>query len=307
MLVLGYNITCNLFYKKYYFKQKKGVFDMTNTDQEIFMPHPQPRVIQNLSDIPPQPISPCYAQEVRLNKLKQLQVSLSYYKDEMTYPLKKINGNFSDAKKTLEDYFVENGITEFGPVFKVSMLDILKIDTALMKDGYYPNFIDCYNNNFEESFKEIRVIHDFCKYQSALVQKYETNEVAKVLSERLEELFLGDDASGLNSLTMKKKNGLVFWMSNFVPKVHENKFLSKLFEFDKTVSDYVNVDSKENCEDTFDYFEHIIEVSDCVVRLIFLSETNLVISLEKSGEVLSRYDLEVQDYEIHVTREKLGE
>lgn len=72
---------------------------MTNTDQEIFMPYPQPRVIQNSSDIPPQPIGPCYAQEVRLNKLKQLQVSLSYYKDEMTYPLKKINGDFSDAKK----------------------------------------------------------------------------------------------------------------------------------------------------------------------------------------------------------------
>lgn len=71
----------------------------TNTDQEIFIQQSQPQVIQNLSDIPPQPTPPFFAQEVRLNKLKQLLVSLSYHKDEMTYPLKKINGDESDVKK----------------------------------------------------------------------------------------------------------------------------------------------------------------------------------------------------------------
>lgn len=279
----------------------------TNTDQEIFIQQSQPQVIQNLSDIPPQPTPPFFAQEVRLNKLKQLLVSLSYHKDEMTYPLKKINGDESDVKKTLKDYFLENGITEFGPVFKVSMLDILKIDTALMKDGYYPNFIDCYNNNFEESFEEIRVVHDFCKYQLAIARKHETEKVSKVLSKRLGGLLSDDNIAVLRSLTMKRKNGLVFWMSNFVPKIAENKFLAKLFEFEEAISDYINVDSTENCEDTFDYFEHIIEVSDCVVRFTFLSETNLVICLEKNGEVLAKYNLEIHDGEIYGTIFKEGE
>ena len=175
-----------------------------------------------------------------------------------------------------------------------------------MRDGYYPFFINCYNNNSENSFEEVRVVHEFCKYQSALVQKYETNEVAKVLSERLEELFLGDDASGLNSLTMKKKNGLVFWMSNFVPKVHENKFLSKLFEFDDAVSDYINVESKEN-DDDFDFFEHVIEVSDCVVRFTFLSEVNVMISLEKAGETISFYTIKIDGNDILVERDNEGE
>lgn len=258
----------------------------------------QPQCV-SLHVVPSQP-------DLRANKLNSLEVTMSYSEKEFTRPLKKINGDGVVEEKTLMDYFLEAGINDFSSIYKVSLLEILKVDAALMRDGYYPFFINCYNNS-ENSFEEVRVVHEFCKYQSALVQKYETNEVAKVLSERLEELFLGDDASGLNSLTMKKKNGLVFWMSNFVPKVHENKFLSKLFEFDKTVSDYVNVDSAENCEDTFDYFEHVIEVSDCVVRLVFLSETNLVISLEKSGEVLSKYYLEIQDYEILVKREKPGE
>ena len=184
---------------------------------------------------------------------------------------------------------------------------MLKIDAALMKDGYYPFFINCYNNNSENSFEEIRVVREFSQNQFYFVRKYETDEVSKVLNKRLEELLLGDSSESLNSLTMKNKNGLIFWMSNFVPKVSENKFLSKLFEFDETVSDNICFNSTENCEDTFDYFEHIIELSDCLVRLIFLSETNLVISLEKSGDVLSRYNLEIKGYEILVTREKLGE
>lgn len=289
---------------------------MTNTDKKItingnqgFEPapfiHPQPFI--KPQTVPSQMDSATFAQEVRINKLKNFEISMTYYKEEFSRPLKPIDGHHNVPGKSLQDYFEKAGIISPSPVFKVKLLDMLKIDAALMKDGYYPFFIDCYNKKFTSAFEEIQVVLEFCKYQSALVQKYETDEVSKVLNERLEELLLGDDASGLNSLTMKNKNGLAFWMSNFVPRVNENKFLSKLFEFDDAVSDYINVDSKENCEDTFDYFEHIIEVSDCVVRLIFLSETNLVISLEKSGEVLSRYDLEVQDYEIHVTREKLGE
>lgn len=289
---------------------------MTNTDKKItingnqgFEPapfiHPQPFI--KPQTVPSQMDSATFAQEVRINKLKNFEISMTYYKEEFSRPLKPIDGHHNVPGKSLQDCFEKAGIISPSPVFKVKLLDMLKIDAALMKDGYYPFFIDCYNKKFTSAFEEIQVVHEFCKYQSALVQKYETNEVSKVLNERLEELLLGDSSESLNSLTMKRKNGLVFWMSNFVPKVSENKFLSKLFEFDDAVSDYINVDSKENCEDTFDYFEHIIEVSDCVVRLIFLSETNLVISLEKSGEVLSRYDLEVQDYEIHVTREKLGE
>lgn len=290
---------------------------MTNTDkkitingnQENFEPapfiHPQPFI--QPQTVPSQMDSATFVQEVRINKLKNFEISMTYYKEEFSRPLKPIDGHHNVPGKSLQDYFEKAGIISPSPVFKVKLLDMLKIDAALMKDGYYPFFIDCYNKKFTSAFEEIQVVHEFCKYQSALVRKYETDEVSKVLNERLEELLLGDSSESLNSLTMKRKNGLVFWMSNFVPKVSENKFLSKLFEFDDAVSDYINVDSKENCEDTFDYFEHIIEVSDCVVRLIFLSETNLVISLEKSGEVLSRYDLEVQDYEIHVTREKLGE
>ena len=292
----------------------------TNTDKKITtnggvmscQPAPQgfPSAQFPFAQAQPQCVSPHVVPsqpDLRANKLNSLEVTMSYSEKEFTRPLKKINGDGVVEEKTLMDYFLEAGINDFSSIYKVSLLEILKVDAALMRDGYYPFFINCYNNNSENSFEEVRVVHEFCKYQSALVQKYETNEVAKVLSERLEELFLGDDASGLNSLTMKKKNGLVFWMSNFVPKVHENKLLSKLFEFDKTMSDYVNVDSTENCEDTFDYFEHVIEVSDCVVRLVFLSETNLVISLEKSGEVLSKYYLEIQDYEILVKREKPGE
>lgn len=289
---------------------------MTNTDKKItingnqgFEPapfiHPQPFI--KPQTVPSQMDSATFAQEVRINKLKNFEISMTYYKEEFSRPLKPIDGHHNVPGKSLQDYFEKAGIISPSPVFKVKLLDMLKIDAALMKDGYYPFFIDCYNKKFTSAFEEIQVVLEFCKYQSALVQKYETDEVSKVLNERLEELLLGDSSESLNSLTMKRKKGLIFWMSNFVPRVNENKFLSKLFEFDDAVSDYINVDSKENCEDTFDYFEHIIEVSDCVVRLIFLSETNLVISLEKSGEVLSRYDLEVQDYEIHVTREKLGE
>lgn len=289
---------------------------MTNTDKKItingnqgFEPapfiHPQPFI--KPQTVPSQMDSATFAQEVRINKLKNFEISMTYYKEEFSRPLKPIDGHHNVPGKSLQDYFEKAGIISPSPVFKVKLLDMLKIDAALMKDGYYPFFIDCYNKKFTSAFEEIQVVLEFCKYQSALVQKYETDEVSKVLNERLEELLLGDSSESLNSLTMKRKKGLIFWMSNFVPRVNENKFLSKLFEFDDAVSDYINVDSKENCEDTFDYFEHIIEVSDCVVRLIFLSGTNLVISLEKSGEVLSRYDLEVQDYEIHVTREKLGE
>lgn len=286
---------------------------MTNTDKKItingnqnYQPfiHPQcvpPHVI------PPQSVATVFAQDVRVNKLKNFEISMTYQKEEFSRPLKPIDGHNNVPRNSLQDYFEKVGIINPSPVIKVKLLEMLKIDAALMKDGYYPFFIDCYNNNLASSFEEVRVVHEFCKYQSALVRKYETEEVSKVLNERLEEILLGDDASGLNSLTMTRKNGLVFWMSNFIPKVNENKFLSKLFEFDESISDYINVDSKENCEDTFDYFEHSIEVSDCVVGLIFLSETNLVISLEKTGKVLSRYNLEIQDYEIHVTRAKLGD
>lgn len=244
--------------------------------------------------------------DLRANKLNSLEVTMSYSEKEFTRPLKKINGDGVIEEKTLMDYFLESGINDFSSIYKVSLLEILKVDAALMRDGYYPFFINCYNNS-ENSFEEVRVVHEFCKYQSALVQKYETNEVAKVLSERLEELFLGDDASGLNSLTMKKKNGLVFWMSNFVPKVHENKFLSKLFEFDDTVSDYIYVDSKENDNDDFDFFEHVIEVSDCVVRFTFLSEINVMISLEKAGETISFYTIKIDGNDILAERDNEGE
>ena len=244
--------------------------------------------------------------DLRANKLNSLEVTMFYSEKEFTRPLKKINGDGVIEEKTLMDYFLESGINDFSSIYKVSLLEILKVDAALMRDGYYPFFINCYNNS-ENSFEEVRVVHEFCKYQSALVQKYETNEVAKVLSERLEELFLGDDASGLNSLTMKKKNGLVFWMSNFVPKVHENKFLSKLFEFDDTVSDYIYVDSKENDNDDFDFFEHVIEVSDCVVRFTFLSEINVMISLEKAGETISFYTIKIDGNDILVERDNEGE
>lgn len=291
---------------------------MTNTDKKItingnqgFQPftHPQcvsPHIIPSQTNSSALNFA-AFAQEVRINKLKNFEISMTYYKKEFSRPLKPIDGHHNVPGKSLQDYFEKVGILNPSPVLKVKLLDVLKIDAALMRDGYYPFFINCYNNNFENSFEEVQVVHEFCKYQSALVGKYETDEVSKVLNERLEELLLGNDASGLNSLTMTRKNGLVFWMSNFIPKVSENKFLSKLFEFDDAVSDYINVDSTENCEDTFDYFEHIIEVSDCVARLIFLSETNLVISLEKTGEVLSKYNLEIKDYKIHATREKLGE
>lgn len=281
----------------------------TNTNQGIFIQQPQPQGIQDLSDIPPQPIGSFYAQEVRLNKLKQLQVSLSYYKDEMTYPLKKINGDESDVKKTLKDYFLENGITEFGPVFKVSMLDILKIDTALMKEGYYPNFIDCYSNQLKNPFEEARVVHDFCKYQLALVKKYETEQVSEILNTRLSELLRGDNVEVLNSLTMTGKKGLIFWMSNFVPKISENIFLNKLFEFDMDmdIADYVYLHSSEYCEDTFDYFEHVFEVADCTVKFVFLSETSVAISLIKKSRVLSYYTLKIKDGAIYTTREKVGE
>ena len=290
---------------------------MTNTDkkitingnQENFEPapfiHPQPFIKPQC--VPSQMDSATFAQEVRINKLKNFEISMTYYKEEFSRPLKPIDGHHNVPGKSLQDYFEKAGIISPSPVFKVKLLDMLKIDASLMKDGYYPFFIDCYNKKFTSAFEEIQVVLEFCKYQSALVQKYEKDEVSKVLNERLEELLLGDSSESLNSLTMKRKKGLIFWMSNFVPRVNENKFLSKLFEFDDAVSDYINVDSKENCEDTFDYFEHVIEVSDCVVRLVFLSETNLVISLEKSGEVLSKYYLEIQDYKILVTREKLGE
>lgn len=290
---------------------------MTNTDkkitingnQENFEPapfiHPQPFIKPQC--VPSQMDSATFAQEVRINKLKNFEISMTYYKEEFSRPLKPIDGHHNVPGKSLQDYFEKAGIISPSPVFKVKLLDMLKIDASLMKDGYYPFFIDCYNKKFTSAFEEIQVVLEFCKYQSALVQKYEKDEVSKVLNERLEELLLGDSSESLNSLTMKRKKGLIFWMSNFVPRVNENKFLSKLFEFDDAVSDYINVDSKENCEDTFDYFEHVIEVSDCVVRLVFLSETNLVISLEKSGEVLSKYYLEIQDYEILVKRERPGE
>lgn len=257
--------------------------------------------------VPAQTDMAVFAQEVRVNKLKNFEIPMTYYKEEFSRPLKPIEDHHNVPGKSLQDYFEKVGIINPSPVLKLKLLDMLKIDAALMKDGYYPFFINCYNNNSENSFEEISVVREFSQNQFYLVRKYETDEVSKVLNKRLEELLLGDSSESLNSLTMKNKNGLIFWMSNFVPKVSENKFLSKLFEFDETVSDNICFDSSENCEDTFDYFEHIIEVSDCVVRLVFLSETNLVISLEKSGEVLSKYYLEIQDYEILVKRERPGE
>lgn len=289
---------------------------MTNTDkkitingnQENFEPapfiHPQPFIKPQC--VPSQMDSATFAQEVRINKLKNFEISMTYYKEEFSRPLKPIDGHHNVPGKSLQDYFEKAGIISPSPVFKVKLLDMLKIDAALMKDGYYPFFIDCYNKKFTSAFEEIQVVLEFCKYQLALVQKYETDEVSKVLNERLEELLLGDSSESLNSLTMKNKNGLIFWMSNFVPKVSENKFLSKLFEFNETVSDYINVESKEN-DDDFDFFEHVIEVSDCVVRFTFLSETNLVICLEKKGEVLVKHNLEIHDGEIYGTIFKEGE
>lgn len=286
---------------------------MTNTDKKItingnqgFQPFIQPQCVSP-HVIPSQPVTGVFAQDVRVNKLKNFEISMTYHKEEFSRPLKPIDGHYNVPEKSLQDYFEKVGIINPSPILKVKLLDMLKIDATLMKDGYYPFFINCYNNNSENSFEEVRVVHEFSQNQFYLVRKYETDEVSKVLNKRLEELLLGDSSESLNSLTMKNKNGLVFWMSNFAPKVSENKFLSKLFEFDETVSDNICFDSTENCDDTFDYFEHVFEMSDCVVRFIFLSEINLVISLEKTGEVLSRYNLEIQDYEIHVTREKLGE
>ena len=244
--------------------------------------------------------------DLRANKLNSLEVTMSYSEKEFTRPLKKINGDGVVEEKTLMDYFLEAGINDFSSIYKVSLLEILKIDAALMKDGYYPFFIDCYNKKFTSAFEEIQVVLEFCKYQLALVQKYETDEVSKVLNERLEELLLGDSSESLNSLTMKNKNGLIFWMSNFVPKVSENKFLSKLFEFNETVSDYINIKSKEN-DDDFDFFEHVIEVSDCVVRFTFLSEVNVMISLEKAGETISFYTIKIDGNDILVERDNEGE
>jgi hypothetical protein len=250
--------------------------------------------------------SATFAQEVRINKLKNFEISMTYYKEEFSRPLKPIDGHHNVPGKSLQDYFEKAGIISPSPVFKVKLLDMLKIDAALMKDGYYPFFIDCYNKKFTSAFEEIQVVLEFCKYQLALVQKYETDEVSKVLNERLEELLLGDSSESLNSLTMKNKNGLIFWMSNFVPKVSENKFLSKLFEFNETVSDYINVESKEN-DDDFDFFEHVIEVSDCVVRFTFLSEVNVMISLEKDGETISFYTIKIDGNDILVERDNEGE
>lgn len=294
---------------------------MTNTDkkitingnQENFEPtpfiHPQPFIQpQCVSShvVPSQTDSATFAQEVRINKLKNFEISMTYYKEEFSRPLKPIDSHHNVPGKSLQDYFEKAGIISPSPVFKVKLLDMLKIDAALMKDGYYPFFIDCYNKKFTSAFEEIQVVHEFCKYQSALVRKYETNEVSKVLNERLEELLLGDSSESLNSLTMKRKNGLVFWMSNFVPKVSENKFLSKLFDFDDAVSDYINVESKEN-DDDFDFFEHVIEVSDCVVRFTFLSEVNVMISLEKAGETISFYTIKIDGNDILVERDNEGE
>ena len=290
---------------------------MTNTDkkitingnQENFEPapfiHPQPFIKPQC--VPSQMDSATFAQEVRINKLKNFEISMTYYKEEFSRPLKPIDGHHNVPGKSLQDYFEKVGIINPSPVIKVKLLDMLKIDAALMKDGYYPFFINCYNNNSENSFEEVHVVHEFCKYQSALVRKYETEEVSKVLDERLEELLLGDSSESLNSLTMKRKNGLVFWMSNFVPKGSENKFLSKLFEFDDAVSDYIHVDSKENDNDDFDFFEHVIEVSDCVVRFTFLSEINVMISLEKAGETISFYTIKIDGNDILVERDNEGE
>lgn len=289
---------------------------MTNTDkkitingnQENFEPvpfiHPQcvsPHVIPSQTDVG------LFSQEVRVNKLENLEVSMTYHEEEFYCPLKRIDGDYNAPKKSLLEYFEKTGIIKVSPVFKLKLLDMLKVDAALMKDGYYPFFIDCYNKKFTSAFEEIQVVHEFCKYQSALVRKYETEEVSKVLDERLEELLLGDSSESLNSLTMKRKNGLVFWMSNFVPKGSENKFLSKLFEFDDAVSDYIYVDSKENDNDDFDFFEHVIEVSDCVVRFTFLSEINVMISLEKAGETISFYTIKIDGNDILVERDNEGE
>ena len=286
---------------------------MTNTDKKITIDGNQgfePLIqTQGVSPhvIPAQPDFGIFAQEVRVNKLKNFEISMTYHKEEFSRPLKPMEGHYNVPEKSLQDYFEKVGIINPSPVFKLKLLDILKIDAALMKDGYYPFFINCYNNNSENSFEEVHVVHEFCKYQSALVRKYETEEVSKVLDERLEELLLGDSSESLNSLTMKRKNGLVFWMSNFVPKGSENKFLSKLFEFDDAVSDYIHVDSKENDNDDFDFFEHVIEVSDCVVRFTFLSEINVMISLEKAGETISFYTIKIDGNDILVERDNEGE
>ena len=286
---------------------------MTNTDKKItidgnqgFEPLIQPQGVSP-HVIPAQPDFGIFAQEVRVNKLKNFEISMTYHKEEFSRPLKPMEGHYNVPEKSLQDYFEKVGIINPSPVFKLKLLDILKIDAALMKDGYYPFFINCYNNNSENSFEEVHVVHEFCKYQSALVRKYETEEVSKVLDERLEELLLGDSSESLNSLTLKRKNGLVFWMSNFVPKGSENKFLSKLFEFDDAVSDYIHVDSKENDNDDFDFFEHVIEVSDCVVRFTFLSEINVMISLEKAGETISFYTIKIDGNDILVERDNEGE
>lgn len=156
---------------------------MTNTDkkitingnQENFEPapfiHPQPFIKPQC--VPSQMDSATFAQEVRINKLKNFEISMTYYKEEFSRPLKPIDGHHNVPGKSLQDYFEKAGIISPSPVFKVKLLDMLKIDAALMKDGYYPFFIDCYNKKFTSAFEEIQVVLEFCKYQLALVQKYE--------------------------------------------------------------------------------------------------------------------------------------
>lgn len=295
---------------------------MTNTDkkitingnQENFEPvpfiHPQPFIQPQCVSphvIPSQTDVGLFSQEVRVNKLENLEVSMTYHEEEFYCPLKRIDGDYNAPKKSLLEYFEKTGIIKVSPVFKLKLLDMLKIDAALMKDGYYPFFINCYNNNSENSFEEVHVVHDFCKYQLALSQKHETEKVSRILSKHLEGLLSDDNVAVLTSLTMKRKNGLVFWMSNFVPKIRENKFLNKLFEFEDSVSDCINVDSKENDNDDFDFFEHVIEVSDCVVRFTFLSEINVMISLEKAGETISFYTIKIDGNDILVERDNEGE
>ena len=153
---------------------------MTNTDKKItingnqgFEPLIQPQCVSPYT-IHPQPDFATFAQEVRVNKLKNFEISMTYHKEEFSRPLKPIEDHHNVPKKSLQDYFEKVGILNPSPVIKVKLLDMLKIDAALMKDGYYPFFIDCYNKKFTSAFEEIQVVHEFCKYQSALVWKYET-------------------------------------------------------------------------------------------------------------------------------------
>ena len=79
---------------------------MTNTDkkitingnQENFEPapfiHPQPFIQpQCVSShvVPSQTDSATFAQEVRINKLKNFEISMTYYKEEFSRPLKPID------------------------------------------------------------------------------------------------------------------------------------------------------------------------------------------------------------------------